>query len=97
MLISRSEAESEFFEDMWLDFYGYPIEEMSDWYCFRKYEIGDRLTFEDIEGDDFCPICNAYHFHDEIQEPYVRETPKVGRNEKCPCGSDKKYKKCCGV
>jgi SEC-C motif-containing protein len=29
------------------------------------------------------------------QETYVRETPKVGRNEPCPCGSGKKYKKCC--
>ena len=28
--------------------------------------------------------------------PIVRETPKVGRNEPCPCGSGKKYKKCCG-
>lgn len=27
---------------------------------------------------------------------YRRETPKVGRNETCPCGSGKKYKKCCG-
>lgn len=27
---------------------------------------------------------------------FVRETPKVGRNEPCPCGSGKKYKKCCG-
>jgi SEC-C motif/Protein of unknown function (DUF1186) len=26
---------------------------------------------------------------------YVRETPKVGRNDPCPCGSGKKYKKCC--
>ena len=24
------------------------------------------------------------------------EKPKVGRNEPCPCGSGKKYKKCCG-
>ena len=24
------------------------------------------------------------------------ETPKVGRNDPCPCGSGKKYKKCCG-
>ncbi|HVY23678.1 MAG TPA: SEC-C metal-binding domain-containing protein [Steroidobacteraceae bacterium] len=28
-------------------------------------------------------------------EPYVREAPKIGRNEPCPCGSGKKYKKCC--
>ena len=25
-----------------------------------------------------------------------RETAKVGRNDPCPCGSGKKYKKCCG-
>ena len=30
------------------------------------------------------------------QDPYRRETPKIGRNEPCPCGSGKKYKKCCG-
>lgn len=27
---------------------------------------------------------------------YVREEPKVGRNDPCPCGSGRKYKKCCG-
>lgn len=27
---------------------------------------------------------------------YVRESPKVQRNEFCPCGSGDKYKKCCG-
>ena len=26
----------------------------------------------------------------------VRSTPKVGRNDPCPCGSGKKYKQCCG-
>lgn len=26
----------------------------------------------------------------------VREGPKIGRNEPCPCGSGKKYKQCCG-
>ena len=30
-----------------------------------------------------------------VAEPY-RAPPKVGRNEPCPCGSGKKYKKCCG-
>ncbi len=28
--------------------------------------------------------------------PIVRATPKVGRNDPCPCGSGKKAKKCCG-
>ena len=31
------------------------------------------------------------------ETPFVREQPKVGRNDPCPCGSGKKYKKCCGA
>ena len=27
-------------------------------------------------------------------ETFKRDVPKVGRNEKCPCGSGKKYKQC---
>jgi len=30
-----------------------------------------------------------------MQEPYVREDKKIGRNDPCPCGSGKKFKKCC--
>ena len=33
---------------------------------------------------------------EEEHAPYVREQPKVGRNEPCPCGSGKKYKQCHG-
>ena len=32
----------------------------------------------------------------ESQRP-VKKSKKIGRNEPCPCGSGKKYKKCCGV
>jgi len=34
---------------------------------------------------------------DAAQKPskQVTHAPKVGRNEPCPCGSGKKYKKCC--
>ena len=32
----------------------------------------------------------------EVQVTFHREFPKVGRNDPCPCGSGKKYKKCCG-
>ena len=31
-----------------------------------------------------------------IQAPSKRDVDKVGRNDECPCGSGKKYKKCCG-
>ena len=33
---------------------------------------------------------------DEKPKPIVRSTARVGRNDPCPCGSGKKYKKCCG-
>ena len=35
---------------------------------------------------------------DDINKPesYKRDEKKVGRNDPCPCGSGKKYKKCCG-
>ncbi len=32
-----------------------------------------------------------------VAAPFVRELPKVGRNESCPCGSGKKYKHCHGA
>ena len=39
-------------------------------------------------GDEDC------HVNHEKQMPVVNEK-KIGRNELCPCGSGKKYKKCC--
>jgi len=40
------------------------------------------------EGDDYSSTRN-------LPTPYVRVTTKTGRNDPCPCGSGKKYKKCC--
>lgn len=28
-------------------------------------------------------------------DTYIRENPKIGRNDPCPCGSGRKYKRCC--
>lgn len=41
---------------------------------------------------------NWYFYDGKLVGPgqFRRETPKVGRNDPCPCGSGKKYKKCCG-
>lgn len=38
------------------------------------------------------------HGEEEAHKPqtYRRQGKKVGRNDPCPCGSGKKYKKCCG-
>ena len=32
-----------------------------------------------------------------VSRPVARAAPKVGRNEPCPCGSGRKYKRCCGA
>ena len=31
------------------------------------------------------------------ETPEATQSTKVGRNDPCPCGSGKKYKRCCGV
>ena len=43
------------------------------------------------EGDQWYYVDGNIH----AREPVRREGPKVGRNDPCPCGSGKKYKKCC--
>ncbi|MDE3164408.1 MAG: SEC-C domain-containing protein [Acidobacteriota bacterium] len=40
---------------------------------------------------DLC--CPGFEAAEE-DEPYVRQEPKIGRNDPCWCGSGKKYKKC---
>ena len=48
------------------------------------------------------PSTGDLSFHDKAPPapvplpPKLPPIPKVGRNEPCPCGSGKKYKKCCG-
>jgi preprotein translocase subunit SecA len=42
------------------------------------------------------PNCRHDHHHHHHVQPFERTAPKVGRNEECPCGSGKKFKKCCG-
>jgi hypothetical protein len=38
-----------------------------------------------------------HHHHGAPAQPFVREAAKVGRNDPCPCGSGKKFKKCHGA
>ncbi|NME70338.1 hypothetical protein HHU12_20345 [Flammeovirga aprica JL-4] len=44
-----------------------------------------------LDGEEEAEeIMNAY-----LYEKSLSDEPKVGRNDPCPCGSGKKYKKCC--
>ncbi len=52
-----------------------------------------NLLSEYLDKDE--PLLDEDEDLPPVQEPIVRG-PKVGRNDPCPCGSGKKYKKCCG-
>ena len=41
-------------------------------------------------------VTNRSDEADKPARPVTRDEDKVGRNDPCPCGSGKKYKKCCG-
>ena len=55
-------------------------------------QLGERSFFQ--RKDD-----KIYYVDGVALRPdaYRRQEPKVGRNDPCPCGSGKKYKKCCGA
>ena len=61
-----------------------------------KYQI-DEENFNHHEISEFKKVDGRWYFMDGkiIRESVKRTAPKVGRNDSCPCGSGKKYKKCC--
>ena len=86
------------------------VSECSGWVCFRDEEA-EAAEWDDADETDDEFIEPAFDYappefavpSKPIEEyvtppqptPYIAP-PKVGRNEPCPCGSAKKYKKCCG-
>lgn len=57
-------------------------------------QYNNIMDFEDDWTDD--ELENFMLQELKKREPYVKTEPKIGRNDPCPCGSGKKYKKCCG-
>ncbi len=57
-----------------------------------KNEVETQSTHQEthVQG----PHCQ--HGHSHPLKPFVRQQEKIGRNDPCPCGSQKKYKKCHG-
>ena len=67
--------------------------------AFVAHYSANGQTCEHREKSYFRKIDGDWRFIDgeiEKAKPFHREEPKVGRNDPCPCGSGKKYKKCCG-
>ena len=60
----------------------------------QQFIAGGELPMEDVSANPDNPEQDQEV--PDIQISFRRDTPKVGRNEPCPCGSGKKYKNCCG-
>ena len=54
-----------------------------------------ELTEEEIKDGHIEKTAKFQQMWHQAHTPWVRINKKVGPNEPCPCGSGKKYKKCC--
>lgn len=61
---------------------------------FKKYWNGSKIVVPRFEMDNLEKLRNEILLS-EIQKDKLEGKIKIGRNEKCPCGSELKYKKCC--
>jgi len=61
--------------------------------AIRERQLAEAEEWDDLENDDLFTDPEDI----QLPETYVRPTPRVGRNDPCPCGSGKKYKKCHGA
>tara|TARA_E500000075_G_C6834211_1_gene241825 strand:- start:135 stop:716 length:582 start_codon:yes stop_codon:yes gene_type:complete len=65
----------------------------------REEAARQKLAFQHAEASVLSegePSAEAQSA-EATQQPVVRDAPKVGRNDPCPCGSGKKYKQCHGA
>ena len=73
------------------------------WQFYNPQEIENRQRrWQDEaqiyeQADSKLDVISSSGRVDYQHETYQRDTPKIGRNDACPCGSGKKYKKCCGA
>ncbi len=65
---------------------------------FVAHYAVDGKPIDHHEISEFRRVDEEWFFRDGHEVPVTvrRDQPKVGRNDPCPCGSGKKYKKCCG-
>lgn len=66
---------------------------------FRASYTANREFCNHHEVAKFVKESDGWKFDDgELvgETPVTRESPKIGRNDTCPCGSGRKFKKCCG-
>ncbi|MGA3084325.1 MAG: preprotein translocase subunit SecA [Thermodesulfobacteriota bacterium] len=69
----------------------------------KEQTIANLFRLQLAKEEDLQPLIEPQerqmffsHNGEETSAPKKREGKKVGRNDPCPCGSGKKYKRCCG-
>lgn len=91
------EGREDFFEDeIDEDF----LRGLEDEGLFESEEFRQLLENEGLDKEGFLEVVHNKDNWDDTEdsshsETYIRKSSKVGRNDPCPCGSGKKYKKCC--
>ncbi|YCM42368.1 UPF0149 family protein [Verrucomicrobiaceae bacterium 227] len=88
-------------EELAMEVLKYPVmdEAQAEVSCFNAVDFLTAARDEQLGN----PVRSSVRPTDGAFSPYdfppieqvTRESPKVGRNDLCPCGSGKKYKKCC--
>lgn len=72
------------------------IPDENDWLAQSNSDEDDEF---DEAMEEFLMSLSPKEFDqvmNGVEEPCVNLFPGIGRNDPCPCGSGKKYKKCCG-
>jgi len=64
--------------------FGNTVEELSGWHCFAERHSENGEEWQQLDEFDRIP-----------SEPHRNPFKGIGRNDPCPCGSGKKFKKCC--
>ena len=64
----------------------------------QAYDVRKGLEETGAEFEEAVRTgASVHHAHHEAVKPIVNKAEKVGRNDPCPCGSGKKFKKCCAL
>lgn len=59
------------------------------------YRVPERRKHHELSR--FVRVDGEWRYQDGDITDEVAPKKKVGRNERCPCGSGRKFKRCCGV
>ncbi|MEE9276667.1 MAG: preprotein translocase subunit SecA [bacterium] len=74
--------------------YLYRLDVSADEIQFEEREEEQAMAFSHVSADGL--VAEGAEIAAPASTPIRRETPKIGRNQPCPCGSGKKYKHCHG-